>query len=122
MTPRERAAWLVGQDDLDTLEAHDLCVVDRAQLARVLRTSREQTWRARGERDQLRGDLDEATCILADVVDFDGFSHDDPECPEDDTCQCPNALRLNRFLTTERVEAARSALAADEHVVEVEGK
>jgi hypothetical protein len=79
----------------------------RADLARVTAELAEA-------RDALRAshlECAEFIDVLADVVEFDGFSHDDPDCPEDDTCQCPNAVRLNRILRTERVSHARALLA-----------
>lgn len=75
----------------DALVKAGLTVVPTARLLRVLRKSREQTHKARQERDL-------ALALLADIVDFDGFSHDDPECPEDDTCRCENAGAVNEAL------------------------
>lgn len=46
--------------------------------------------------ETLRKRLHEAQACLADIIDFDGFSHDDPECPENaDECRCANAAKVN---------------------------
>lgn len=49
-------------------------------------------------------------CTLADYLELNGLQHDDPDCPEDDTCDCPTARRLSSMLTTERVFLARALL------------
>jgi hypothetical protein len=49
-----------------------------------------------GEVETLRKKLHDAQACLADIIDFDGFSHDDPECPENaDECRCANAAKIN---------------------------
>jgi hypothetical protein len=37
---------------------------------------------------------------------FNGVDHEDPGCPEDDTCECPIASGITQALTNEAVHAA----------------
>jgi hypothetical protein len=36
--------------------------------------------------------------VLRELVTRQGVRHDDEECPEDDTCRCPNIARVNAAL------------------------
>jgi nicotinate-nucleotide pyrophosphorylase len=48
------------------------------------------------EVETLRKRLHDAQACMADIIDFDGFSHDDPDCPENaDECRCANAAKVN---------------------------
>ena len=55
-----------------------------------------------------------ATALSAYVTQH-GLEHDDPECPEDDTCACPVFLAVSRALDADRlgseIDALEEALA-----------
>lgn len=51
---------------------------------------------------------------MSDYITVNGIEHDDPDCPEDDTCECVTVAALNLALagalrTAERVDARKKA-------------
>ena len=39
--------------------------------------------------------LKDASEFLKMWIDDGGFEHEDPQCPEDDTCECENVQKMN---------------------------
>jgi hypothetical protein len=39
---------------------------------------------------------------LSDYVLLHGLEHDDPDCPQDDTCECPTYQAVSRALDADR--------------------
>jgi hypothetical protein len=42
--------------------------------------------------------LEAARQVMRDYVTVNGVEHDDPDCPEDDTCECPTIANWNAVL------------------------
>ncbi len=43
---------------------------------------------------------DTAIRVMREYVELNGVEHDDPDCPEDDTCECPTIANWNAVLAT----------------------